>query len=106
MLITKPSKETSIDVSKFTPISLINLGGNVLEKILINRITHHAYSNNLLNYKQFGFTPKKSATDAALAVKEYLEEGMREGHIAILVSLDVKGTFDAASWPSILKTLK
>jgi hypothetical protein len=31
---------------------------------------------------------------------------MREGHIAILVSLDVKGTFDAAWWPSILNALK
>jgi len=31
---------------------------------------------------------------------------MREGHIAILVILDVKGAFDAAWWPSILNTLK
>jgi hypothetical protein len=31
---------------------------------------------------------------------------MSEGHIAILVSLDVRGSFDAALWPSILKTLK
>ena len=61
---------------------------------------HHVYSNNLLNYNQFGFTPKKSAIDAALAVKEYLEEGISHGHIAILVTLDVKGAFDAAWWPS------
>jgi hypothetical protein len=66
---------------------------------------HHVYSNTLLNYKQFGFTPKKSAIDVALAVKEYLE-GMSQGHIAILVSIDVKGAFDAAWWPSILKTPK
>ena len=58
-----------------------------------------------MNPNQFGFIPKKSATDAAIAVNEYLE-GMRERHIAILVSLDVKGAFDAALWPSILKTLK
>ena len=45
-------------------------------------------------------------TCAALAVKEYLEEGKREGHMAILVSLDIKDAFDAAWWPSILKTLK
>jgi hypothetical protein len=51
---------------------------------------HHIHSNNLLNHNQFGFTPKKSAIDAALAVKEYLEWGMSEGHIAIPVSLDVK----------------
>ena len=50
------------------------MGGKVLEKILINRIRHHVYSNNLLNHNQLGFTPKKSAIDAALAVKEYLEE--------------------------------
>jgi hypothetical protein len=74
--------------------------------MLINRIVHHIYGNNLLNHNQFGFTPKKSAIDAAVAVKDYLEEGMREGHIAILVSLDVKGAFGAAWWPSILKALK
>ena len=103
--ITKPAKESSTYVTTFRPISLINVGGKVLEKILIKRIMHHVYSNSLLNYNQFGFTPKKSAIDVALAVKEYLE-GMSQGHIAILVSLDVKGAFDAAWWPSILKTPK
>jgi len=67
---------------------------------------HHAYSNNLLNHNQFGFTPRKSAIAAALAIKEYLEDGMREGHIAILVSLDAKRAFDAVWWPSSVKTLK
>jgi hypothetical protein len=95
-----------MEVSKFRPISLINVGEKVLEKMLINRIMPHIYSNNLLNHNQFGFTPKKSAIDVALAVKEYLEEGMREGHFAIIVNLDVKGAFDAAWWPSILKALK
>ena len=51
---------------------------------------HNIYSNNLININQYGFTPKGNATDAALAIKEYLEEGIREWHIAILVSLDVK----------------
>ena len=82
------------------------MGGKVLEKILINRIMHYVYTNNLMNQNQFGFTPKKNAISAALAVKEYIEEGLRERHITILVSLDVKGTFDAAWWPNILKTLK
>jgi len=39
-------------------------------------------------------------------VKEHLEEGIRKGYIAILVSLNVRDAFDAAWWPSILKTLK
>jgi hypothetical protein len=72
------------------------VGGKVLEKLLMNRMMHYIYRNNLLNTNQYGFTPKKSTTDATLAVKEYIEEGFRQGHISILVSLDVKGSLDAA----------
>jgi hypothetical protein len=38
--ITKSGKENSDDVSKFRPISLLNMGGKVLEKVLISRINH------------------------------------------------------------------
>jgi hypothetical protein len=101
--ITKPGKEDTTDPSKYRPISLINVGGKVLEKLLINRIMHHIYTYKLLNQNQFGFTPKKSTTDATMAAKEFVEEGLHQG---LLVSLGVKGAFDAAWWPSILKTLK
>jgi len=60
--IMKPGKEDTTDPSKFGLISLINVGGNVLEKILINRIMHLIYTNSPLNHNQFGFTPKKSTT--------------------------------------------
>ena len=42
--IVKPGKEGSDDVNKFRPISLLDSGGKVLEKLLINRINHHMYS--------------------------------------------------------------
>jgi hypothetical protein len=48
-----------MDISKFRPINLINVGGKVLEKILADRIMHYVYSNNLLNNNQLCFTPKK-----------------------------------------------
>jgi hypothetical protein len=67
---------------------------------------HHAYTNHLLDYTQFGFTPKKSTTDMAMTVMEFVEEGTRQGLITILVSLYVKRAFHAAWWLSILKTLK
>ena len=38
--IVKPGKENCDDASKFRPISLPNVGGKVLEKLLINRINH------------------------------------------------------------------
>jgi len=67
---------------------------------------HHVHISNLLNYNQFGSTPKKYTTDAAITVKEFIEEELRKRLITIFVSLAVKGAFDAAWWPSILMTLK
>jgi hypothetical protein len=67
---------------------------------------HHVYKNNILNHNQFGFTPKKGTTDAAMENKEFADEGLRRGLITILVSLDVKGAFGATWWPNILKILK
>jgi hypothetical protein len=46
--LTKPGKENS-EVSKFRQISLLNVGGKILGKVLINRINHHANSHDLLN---------------------------------------------------------
>jgi len=67
--IIKPGKEESDEVSKFRPISLLDLGGKVLEKILVNRIYHHVYSQGHMNENQFGFIPQESTIDAAMAIK-------------------------------------
>jgi hypothetical protein len=46
--IIKPGKEDSYDVSKYRPISLLNIGGKVLEKALINKFNHHIYTNDYI----------------------------------------------------------
>jgi hypothetical protein len=68
---------------------LLNTGGKVLERVLINRINHHIYSHDLMNTNQYGFTPQKSIIDAAMAVKDFVE-GLVAGELRLLVSLDVK----------------
>jgi hypothetical protein len=55
--ITKPGKENFEDITKFRRISLLNTGGKVLEKVLINRINHHVFSHDFMNRNQYGFTP-------------------------------------------------
>jgi hypothetical protein len=104
--IVKPGKENSDEVSKFRPISLLNTGGKVLEKLLINRINHHVFAHDIMNKNQYGFTPQSSTTDAAMAVKGFVEEGLAAGEIVVLISPNVKGALDAACWPSILNGLK
>ena len=104
--ILKPGKEGSQNVSKYRPISLLSVGGKVLEKLLIDRTLHHVLSGNLLNTRQFGFLPGKSTVDAAMAMKNFVQENLQQYGYIVLTSLDVKGAFDAAWWPSILNNLR
>jgi hypothetical protein len=55
----KPGKEGRTEVAKYRPTSLLNVGGKVLEKPLIDRINHHVFSNSLLNENQYGFFPQQ-----------------------------------------------
>ena len=52
-----------------------------------------------MHSNQFGFTPKKSKTDAIMVAKTVITEGLSAGDVIVLASLDVKGAFDAAWWP-------
>ena len=47
--ITKPGKKGVGNPSKYRPISLLNTEGKILEKFLIQRIMHHAYTTEALN---------------------------------------------------------
>jgi hypothetical protein len=101
--IVKPGKELSV-VQKYRPI-LLNTGGILLEKLLIDRI-NHLHTNKLLNSNQFGFTPQKSTVDAAMVAKQYALSHMKQTHHVIMTSLFVQGACHSAYWPSILNNLR
>jgi hypothetical protein len=69
VLIIKPGKEKCNDASKYQPISLLNIGGKLLERSMIDRILFHIYSD-LFNDNQYGFTPQRGTVDAAMEVKK------------------------------------
>ena len=51
---------------------------------------HHLYKTDFLNDNQFGFTPQKGTTDAAMALKQFIEPELERGRMVIMASLDVK----------------
>ena len=104
--IIKPGKENSMDPSKYRPISLLNIGGKVLEKLLISRINYYIYKNKLMTNRQFGFTPQKNIIDTAMEAKNFIEPVLERRDVVIMTSLDVNRAFDAASWQCILQGLK
>ena len=88
--ITKPGKEKSEDVSKYRPISFLNIGWKILEKAVINRINHHVFSHDIMNNNQYGFTPQRGTINAAMALKDLVVKGLIAGEVIVLVSLNVK----------------
>jgi hypothetical protein len=106
MTTTVSGKETCDDISKYRPISLINTASKVLEKVLINKIMYHMYSNNLMGNKQYEFTPQTSKVDDVMALKDFVQDGLNDGQYVALRSFNVNIAFDADRWPSILNSLK
>ena len=92
----KPGKETCDDIRKYRPKSFINTAANVLEKILINSITQHMHSSSLMSKNQYGFTPQTSTVDAVMALKDYVQDIINDRQYVAVISLEVKGAFDAA----------
>jgi hypothetical protein len=52
------------------------------------------------------YSHHKNTTDAAISVKDFIDAALTQGKIVALVSLDVKGAFDAAWGPSVVKSMK
>jgi hypothetical protein len=44
---------------------------------MIDRILFHIYSNDLFNINQYGFTPQRGTADAAIEVKNFIEESFK-----------------------------
>jgi len=104
--MVKPRQEGSVEASKYRPISLLNVVGKLLEELLIDRINHHIFSRSLLNGNQYGFLPQKITVDAAMVTEGFVWENLQQRNYVVMVSLDVRGAFDAAWWPSILSSLR
>jgi hypothetical protein len=76
--IIKPGREKCNDVLQYQPIRLLNIGGKLLERMMIDRKLFHIYSNNLFNNNQYGFTPQRGTTDTVMEVyrRKFMTETM------------------------------
>jgi hypothetical protein len=56
--------------------------------------------------RQYGFTSQTGTVAAVMALKDFVQDSLNGGQYVAVVSLGVKGAFNAAWRPSILTTLK
>ncbi|GFV32873.1 RNA-directed DNA polymerase from mobile element jockey [Trichonephila clavipes] len=87
-------------------ISLLLALGKCLEKPFVNRLCWYLCRGDFLSSVQYGFTPHKSTENALLLLNEIPKRDKKKHLHSILISLDIKGTFDNAWWPCILNVFK
>jgi hypothetical protein len=105
-ILLKSADKPKNEVKSYRPISLLPLMAKIFERLIINRINHHLFTNNFLSKSQFGFTPNKSTEDALEYVHQLGKKVLKNKAYLLIVVLDIKGAFDNCWWSQILKQLK
>jgi hypothetical protein len=104
-VILKPGKTDYVNATSYRPIGLLPLLGKGLEKIIFDRLMWHLESMSALSPNQYRFRPGKSAEEALYNLTKLLRASLDRKKYYIVISLDIKGVFDNAWWPMLLKQL-
>jgi hypothetical protein len=91
--ILKPGKDPT-QPSSYRPISLLDIVGNLFEKILLSRVLRAVNERGLLGDEQFGFRPKHSTTLQLAHLVERVNRNFDERRLTSAVFLDVAKAFD------------
>jgi len=105
-VLLKSNDKPQQEITSYRLISLLCVFAKTLEKLLIDRINWYLYHNNLLSEKQFGFKPQNSTQTAINHLIKKVEIQLKRKLFLHFISLDIKGAFDNAFWPSILAQLR
>lgn len=89
----KPGKPIT-DVGSYRPISLLEVPGKILERILTDRLNTYLIENDLINPNQYGFTKGRGTLTAVAKMYETIANSQAKGYGCNLVSRDVSKAFD------------
>lgn len=109
LFIEKPKKSTN-DAPIYRPISLINVLGKILEKVIKNRLEDELNARNIIHHHQFGFRKRKITLNALQKVKDVMDKINQTsyGHrsFAAMVTIDMKNAFNSAPWNKIVDAVQ
>jgi hypothetical protein len=100
----KPQKDPT-KIEDFTPISLMNINAEKLNKILTNQIQEHI--KTIIHPDQVGFIPGMQGwfnIRKSINVIHYINKLKDKNHM--IISLDAEKAFDKIQHPFMIKVLK
>lgn len=95
IVLQKPDKTDLSSPRSDRPISLHSVLRKALECFLAKRIAWVVVRENALASQHFGTLPYRSVTDLTTCLTYDVERALNEGRTAIMLTIDVKGAFDA-----------
>ncbi len=104
-IIGKQNKKVFDSLNCFRPISLGNTMSKLLEKLILNRLSWFASSDDWFSKDQHGFRPGRSTESAGHALTSLIEKNFSDKLYSAAVFLDIKSAFDSAWHPAILAAL-
>lgn len=107
IFIPKDGKDNK-EIINYRPISLLEVTGKLLEKILNNRLLTYLENNNVLNHRQHGFRKHRGTHTALAIITETIAIARARNEQVNLILRDIKKAFDKVWHPGlkykILKT--
>ena len=95
IFVDKPRKDSKIPI-KYCPITLLEMPGKILEKLIYNRIMKHVDSNNKLHLNRYEFCKKKKrGTETALfRIYEIIAVNQKHSQQCNLICKDISKAFE------------
>ncbi|EED16647.1 transposon I factor, putative [Talaromyces stipitatus ATCC 10500] len=94
-IIQKPKKTDWFSPRLYRLIALLSVLGKGLERLVVRNMAWISIHYKVLARQQFGALPLRSVNDLTTCLTHDVEQALNQGMTTSLLTLDVKGAFDA-----------
>ena len=98
-------KDSKLDYSNYSPISLLSNIEKILEKFMYKRLFTFHDNKNIIYDLQFGFRQQYSTSLALINITENIKKALDDGNIGCGVFVDLQKDFDTVDHQILLEKL-